>query len=85
MSELRPHEIEEAIGNALTPEALEYWNGMSNDLTNQYIIEAQREGLDVAIAAVEEELKIIGSSMLTNCGRRLTPRGSWPQNPKPTR
>jgi len=48
---MNAHEIENAIDDMLSPQALGYWNGMESH--NEIVIEAQRNGIDAAIALVE--------------------------------
>ncbi len=52
---MKPHELLNAIGEALTPDAMAWWNGVASELQNEYVILAQRKGLDVAVDAIEAD------------------------------
>lgn len=49
-------EFETAVVDRLTPEALEYWNGMPHD---DIFIEYQRHGLDAVVDLIEDLAKPI--------------------------
>jgi hypothetical protein len=53
--EIAASKVEAEITDQLSPEALEYWNGL--DTTGEYIIEAQRNGIDTAVELVEAMAK----------------------------
>ncbi len=42
-TELKPHEIENEIGDRLDAAAYEYWAGMGSESRNEILILAQRE------------------------------------------
>jgi hypothetical protein len=51
---MKVHEIESAIGDGLSPAALEWWNGAILEIRDEMVILAQREDIAAAIAAVED-------------------------------
>ncbi len=50
---MKPHEIENEIGEQLGNEASAFWNGACEELRNEMVILAQRDNLDAAITEVE--------------------------------
>lgn len=69
---MKAHEIEEAIGDGLSPEGLAYWNGMESH--NEMVIEAQRNGIDAAIVIVGDLAKPEGETMKCHwCRKEFDP------------
>ena len=56
-NEMTVSEIKNAIYSRLSPAGAEYWSGMASDGINESVIEAQRAGIDAAVATVEELAK----------------------------
>jgi len=54
MPEHTPSQLLRLIPEALSPDALAYWNGMPAEVRDEWIIEAQRHGLEAAIEGIEE-------------------------------
>ncbi|MFH1184682.1 MAG: hypothetical protein V1755_06540 [Chloroflexota bacterium] len=54
---MKPHEIEEKLSDDLSPGALSWWNGASREIVDEYVILAQREGIEVARAEIEDSAK----------------------------
>jgi hypothetical protein len=50
---MTPTEARREIESRLQGDAADYWNGMSPDLANEFVIFAQREGVDAAVAEIE--------------------------------
>jgi len=46
-------QIERAIDERLTGLAAAFWNGAARDVKDEFVIEAQRNGLDAAIHQIE--------------------------------
>ena len=57
ISKMKCHEIISAIGEALSPEAQEEWDGMDDAGKNDFLIHAQREGFDSAVKLFEGSAK----------------------------
>ena len=53
---LTPSEAKSAIEERLQGHANVWWCGASPDLTNEFIVVAQRRGVDVAVAEIEAYL-----------------------------
>ena len=55
---MKPHELADAIGEQLQGSAADWWRGATSEIQNEYVIEAQRRGGDLAAAhAVAAELQ----------------------------
>ena len=50
---MKVHEIKNAITDSVTPGALEYFNGMCDELVNELVILAQRESVEAAAIELE--------------------------------
>ena len=59
IDKMKCHEILNAIGEALSPEAQAEWDGMDDAGRNDFLIHAQREDFNAAVKLFEE--------MLTQC------------------
>jgi len=53
-TELQPHEIKREIDERIAVESQAWWNGASRELQNEFVIIAQREGIDAAVTAINE-------------------------------
>ena len=54
IDKMKCHEILNAIGEALSPEAQAEWDGMDDAGRNDFLILAQREGFNAAVKLFEE-------------------------------
>ena len=45
---MKVHQIKNAIAEGVTPEALDYFNGMVDELVNELVVISQREGVEEA-------------------------------------
>jgi hypothetical protein len=53
-------EITRQIDDSLTPDALSWWNGCDSETVNEIIQLARREGIQAAVAEIEELAKPVG-------------------------
>ena len=52
---MTPTEIQNYIGNNLTPEALEWWNGCSQEVIDELVVHSQVFGVNKVITMIEKE------------------------------
>ena len=52
---MKPHEIENAIGEELADDAADYWNGCSRELRDEYVVLAQRDGFWNAVCDIRKD------------------------------
>lgn len=70
---MAPTEAKREIESKLEGDALDYWNGAAPDLVNEFVIQAQREGIDAAVAAVEVCAEPDPKIRCPNCGNYAEP------------
>ena len=51
---MKIHEMLTAVGERLSEQAAEWWAGAGQELIDEIALIAQRDGIDVAVTAIEE-------------------------------
>lgn len=56
-SDMNNVQITRQIDDSLTPDALAWWNGVASETVNEIVQLARREGIEAAVAEIEELAK----------------------------
>lgn len=81
---MTPTEAKREIESRLEGDALDYWNGAAPDIVNEWIILAQREGVDEAVAEIEVCAEPDPDQHLDGCSCGSPDCPEWQAN-QPTR